>query len=126
MQKAVELCGHAALPAAADKIHQFVHQDQYGLVFGQERPDDVATRRNALLFMFRKNRKGFFTTKLESDFAPRRPPRSGSVGTAAASNGVEFGTDEYGDFGRRYRVESGDLEQSGYSLPLPRSWTVIR
>src|ERR1700691_324789 len=118
MKKAVELASHATFSAAADKIHQLVHQDQYWLVFWEKQTNYIATRCNLLLLMFRENRKGSFAADLKSDFSPRRSPHRGSVRTPSTRNGIEFRADKCRYLSGRYRLESGDLEQPRNAMPV--------
>ena len=51
MKKAVELCRHPTLAAAADKVHQLVHQDQDWLVGRKKLSNNIAPRRDTLLLV---------------------------------------------------------------------------
>ena len=107
VQKVVELGGETALAAAADVVHQLVHEDERRAILRQECPDHVASRGGALPVVAFDHIEGRGAPKLKGNLAPGGQPSRGAVVPTAPANGIELGADENGGLCRRNLTDRG-------------------
>jgi hypothetical protein len=96
LEKVIELAAEPVFTVSADVVHQLVHEDETGLIFGKEAADGVAAGGFLRFLMLGNFFQGLLAADLPGDLGPGRLADGCAVVATAPFDGVELLADKDG------------------------------